>query len=138
MRTAYDALQRAIIKDFGRWFAFEWDAVVDETKAQIRQGLAYKHFSNPFLTNLSNLYIDSINGYIRGKQSGGWYFDEEYEKNIQKLKEPFVFHWWVFSSFSFDDWFELRGFHSKSDAADFLKVQKKREDSLFFAFMYRW
>ena len=60
MRTAYDALQRAIVKDFGRWYAFEWDSVVDEAKERIKQGLAYKHFSNPFLTNLSDLYIDSV------------------------------------------------------------------------------
>ncbi len=138
MRTAYDALRRAIIKDFGKWYAFEWDAVVNETKNSIKQGLANKHFSNPFLTNLSNLYIDSINGYMRGKQSGGYDFGEEYEKNLEMLKVPFIFHWWVFSSFDFDDWFELRGFRSKIDAVEFLKLQKKREDCLFYTFMYRW
>ena len=29
MRTAYDALQRAIIKDFGRWFAFDFMTMKD-------------------------------------------------------------------------------------------------------------
>ena len=136
MRTAYDALRRAVVKDFGRWYGREWSSISDEGKERVRTGIAYNHWTNPFLTNLSDLYIGS--GVIRGKQSGGWCFEEEYGENLKKLKTPMVYHWWVFSSFSFDDWFELRGFKSKTEAAEFLKKQKKREDSLFYSFLYRW
>lgn len=138
MRTAYDALRRAVVKDFGRWYRRAWGCVVEEAKERVRSGIAYNHFGNPFLTNLSDLYIDRDMGVIRGKQSGGWYFEEEYEENLKKLKTPFIFHWFVFSSFSFDDWFELRGFRSKSAAIEYYKKQKKREDYLFYTFWFRW
>ena len=138
MRTAYDALRRAVVKDFGWWYRREWPYVVEEAKERVRSGAAYHHFGHPFLTSLSDLYIDTEKGIIRGKQSGGWCFEEEYEENLKKLKVPFVFHWWVYSSFSFDDWFELVGFKYKKDAIMYYKKQKEREDCLFYTFWFRW
>ena len=142
MRTAYEALRRAVVKDFGRWYRKEWRVVTEDAKERIRQGVAYNHFGNPFLHNLSDLCIGTCpHGmcYIRGKQSGGWYFDSEYDDNLKRLKEfKLSQHYWVYSSFSFDDWFELVGFKSKQAAVKYYKKQKKREDSLFYTFWYRW
>lgn len=135
MRTAYDALRFAVIKDFGKWYSFEWPYVAEDAKERLRNGAAYQHFGNPFLTNLSDLYVGE--GVIRGKLNGGWDFGEEYENNLRKLKAPFVYHWFVYSSFSFDDWFELRGFKDKADAVAFYKKQQAREDSLFYTFWFK-
>ncbi len=58
MRTAYDALQRAIVKDFGKWYSFEWKAVSNEVKPKIQSGeLASKHWNSIFLPDLDNLCI---------------------------------------------------------------------------------
>lgn len=142
MRTAYDVLKRAVVKDFGWWYRREWDVVTEESKEKIRNGVAYNHFGNPFLTNLSDLCIGTCPGgmcYIRGKQSGGWYFDSEYEDNLKRLKEfKLGQHFWVYSSFSFDDWFEVVGFKDKKSAIEYYKKQKKREDMMFYTFWYRW
>lgn len=138
MRTAYDALRKAVVKDFGRWYAFEWPHVTEEAKERVRAGVAYNHFGNPFLTDLSDLYINKAEGVIRGKQSGGWYFESEYEENLIKLRVSFVYHWFVFCSFSFDDWFELKGFRTKAEAIAYCKKQKKREDSVFHTFWFKW
>ena len=137
MRTAYDVLRRAVIKDFGWWYATEWSAVSEEAKEKIKSGAAYSHFGNPFLTNLTRLYIGE--GVIRGDVGWGCFEEEsEYEDNIEKLKVKFVYHWFVYSSFSCDDWFELRGFRSKKEALEFYKKMKKREDAYFYTFMFKW
>ena len=138
MRTAYDALRRAVIKDFGWWYRREWPAVSEEAKERIKSGAAYSHFGNPFLTSLKTLYVGE--NVIRGTIGWGCGFEEEseYEANIEKLKVNFVFHWFVYSSFEFDYWFELRGFRSKKEAINFYKKQKKREDALFYTFWFSW
>ena len=142
MRTAYEVLQRAVVKDFGRWYRREWKTITEETKEKIRAGLAYNHWGYPFLNDLSGLCIGTFPGgkcYIRGKQSGGWCFDNEYDENMRRLKDFKIgYNHWVFCSFSFDYWFELIGFRSKKDAVEYYKKQKKREDGLFYCFMYRW
>ena len=140
MRTAYDGLRKAVVKDFGWWYRKEWNTLPEDVRERIADGVAYSHFSHPFLTSLYDLYIDRSRdvGVIRGKQTNGVFIEEEYEENLIVLRIPFVYHWCVFSSVTFGDWFELKGFRSKSAAIDFYKEQKKREDDLFYCFMYRW
>lgn len=142
MRTAYDALQRAVVKDFGKWYRKEWSTISDETKELILNGVALTHFNNPFLTNLHDLYIGTCpNGmcYIRGKLNRNWCLDSCYSDNVQRLSEfRLRQHYWVYSSFSFDDWFELVGFMDKQSALAYYKKQKHREDDLFYSFWFRW
>ena len=142
MRTAYDALRKAIVKDFGWWYRKECPTLPDDVRERIEQGSAYIFFEYPFLTNLSDLCIGTYSGgrcYIRGKQSRIWGAEDSFEENIRRLKNPqFGQHFWVFSSFSFDDWFELVGFRAKADAIRYYKKQKKREDGIFYTFWYRW
>lgn len=138
MRTAYDALRKAVVKDFGTWYRREWPTLPEDVRERIVRGVAYNHFGNPFLTNLSDLYINRTEGVIRGKQSGDWSFESEYEENLIKLRVHFPFHWFVFCSFSFDYWFELKGFRTKAEAIAYCKKQKKREDDLFYTFWYKW
>jgi hypothetical protein len=138
MRTAYDVLRRAVIKDFGWWYRTQWGCITEEVKDRIKSGAAFQHFGNPFLKNLNRLYVGEA--VIRGTIGWGCSFEEEseYEVNIEKLKVKFIYHWFVYSSFDFDYWFELRGFRSKKEAIDFYKKQKKREDDHFYTFMFKW
>lgn len=137
MRTAYDVLRRAVIKDFGWWYRREWHCTTEETREKIKAGAAFQHFGNPFLITLKTLYVGENS--IRGTIGWGCFEEEsEYEENIEKLKVPFIFHWFVYSSFSFDYWFELRGFKSKKEAIEFYKKQKKREDDIFYTFLFKW
>jgi hypothetical protein len=138
MRTAYDALRKAIVKDYGWWYKREWPTLPEDVRERIVGGVAYNHFGNPLLTNLSHQYINRAEGVIRGKQSAVWSIEPEYEKNLVKLKAFFPFHWFVFCSFSFDDWFELKGFKSKSAAIAYYKKQLKRADGIFYTFWFKW
>ena len=137
MRTAYDVLRRAVIKDFGWWYRTQWGCITEEAKERIKSGAAFQHFGNPFLKNLTGLYIgDDV---IRGDVGWGCFEEEsEYEENIEKLKVKFVYHWFVYSSFSCDDWFELRGFRSKKEAVAFYKKMRIRVDEYFYTFMFKW
>ena len=138
MRTAYDCLRTAVIKDFGKWYSHEWWAISEEGKEKVKAGTAYSHFGNPFLSALHGLFIGE--DVIRGKLGYGVFdFEDEYEENIEKLKSPFVFHWFVYSSFSFDEWVELRGFRTKKAAINFYKkVKKNRADGLFYTFWFKY
>ena len=138
MRTAYDALRTAVIKDFGKWYRHEWWLISDEGKEKVQGGIAYSHFGNPFLSILHDLYIGV--DVIRGRLGyGGFDFEDKFEENVQKLKDPFIYHWFVYSSFSFDDWFELRGFKTKKATIDFYKkVKQNREDDLFYVFWFKF
>lgn len=142
MRTAYEVLRRAVIKDFGRWYSRAWSSITEEGKESVRSGVAYNHWGYPFLNDLSNLCIGTCPDgmcYIRGKQSGGWYFESEYDDNLRRLKDfKLGQHFWIFSTIGHDDWFELVGFKDKMAAVEYYKKQKKREDSVFHTFMYRW
>jgi len=136
MRTAYDVLRRAVIKDFGKWYKKEWLKLSEEAKERVKNGVAYNHFGNPFLNVLHDLYIGE--NIVRGDLGWGLDFESEFDAIISQLKVPFIFHWFVYSSFSCDDWFELKGFRSKKEALDYYKKQKKREDNLFYTFWFKW
>lgn len=144
MRTAFDVLKRAIIKDFGKWYSFEWNVIQPEAKDKLQSNgreLAEKFWEENFLKELSDLWLGTGPGcaYINGKLSGGWYFEECYDDNLKRLKSfEMPYRYWVYSSFSFDDYFSLYGFMNKADAVRYLKKQKKREDDLFYSFMFRW
>lgn len=144
MRTAFDVLKRAIIKDFGKWYSFEWNVIQPEAKDKLKSNgreVAEKFWEENFLKELSDLWLGTGPGcaYINGKLSGGWYFEECYDDNLRRLKSfEMPYHYWVYSSFSFDDYFSLYGFMTKADAVRYLKKQKKREDDLFYSFMFRW
>ena len=136
MRTAYDVLRRAVIKDFGKWYKKEWPKLSEDAKERVKSGVAYNHFGNPYLNVLHHLYIGE--DVVRGDLGWGLDFDSEFSDLIAQLKTPFVFHWFVYSSFSCDDWFELKGFRSKKEALDYYKKQRKREDNLFYTFWFKW
>lgn len=137
MRTAYDALRRAVIKDFGKWYAFEWDKLSNPAKERLTGGIAYSHFGNPFLSVLHNLYIGK--DVIRGDLGWGLDFEDNFDDILKQLGVPFVYHWFVYSSFSCDDWFELKGFKSKAAAIDYYKkIKKNRADTIFYTFWFKW
>ena len=142
MRTAYDALRRAVVKDFGRWYRKEWSHLSGPAKKRVQSGIAYNHFGNPVLTNLSELCIGTCPGgmcYIRGKVGMICEEEEVYQDNLRRLmRTELGQHFWIYSSFSFDDWFELIGFKDKKSALRYYKKQKKREDDLFYTFWYEW
>lgn len=144
MRTAFDVLKRAIIKDFGKWYSFEWNVIQPEVKDKLKstgREVAEKFWEENFLKELSALWLGTGPGcaYINGKLSGGLDFDNCYDDNVKRLKAfEMPYHYWVYSSFSFDDYFSLYGFMNKADAVRYLKKQKKREDDLFYSFMFRW
>lgn len=143
MRSAYEALRRAIIKDFGRWYSLEWKAVAEETKPKIQSGLyAEKHWTSIFLPDLDNLCVGyRANGevFINGNLNAGEGFNRHLGANVKLLMGlKFDCHYWVFCSYSFDDNFSLRGFQTKAEAIDCWKKQKQRSDDLFYCFWYRW
>lgn len=143
MRTAYEALHRAVIKDFGKWYSFEWRAVASEIKPKIQSGfLAEKHWSSIFLPDLDNLCVGyRANGevFINGNLNAGYDFNQNMAANVRLLMDlKFDCHYWVFSSYSFDDNFSLRGFRTKSEAIKCWKSQMRRSDDLFYSFWYRW
>ena len=143
MRTAYEALHRAIIKDFGKWYSFEWKAVANEVKPRIQSGeLASKHWNSIFLPDLDNLcvgYRAFGEFFINGNLSNSADFGMTQGANIELLKSlQCSCRYWVFSSYSFDDNFSLRGFRTKSEAIECWKSQMRRADDLFYTFWYRW
>ena len=143
MRTAYEALRRAVIKDFGRWYSFEWKAVAAETKPKIQSGfLAEKHWTSIFLPDIENLCVTYLAGgevFIRGGLKGGNDFGKMQGANVHLLMNLNVdCHFWVFSSYSFDDNFSLSGFKTKAEAIKCWKAQMKKSDDLFYTFWYRW
>lgn len=137
MRTAYEALRRAVIKDIGKWYAFEWSKLSEEARERLDSGFAYSHFGNPFLNVLHNLYVGQ--DVIRGDLGWGLSFEDTFDELISQLKVPFVYHWFVYSSYSCDDWFELKGFRSKVAAIEYYKkLKKNRADDLFYTFWFKW
>lgn len=137
MRTAYDVLRRAVIKDFGKWYRKEWLKLSEEAKERVRSGVAYSHFGNPFLNVLHDLYIGE--NVVRGDLGWGLDFEDNFDALLSQLKVPFIYHWFVYSSFSCDDWFELKGFKSKSAAIDYYKkIKKNRADTIFYTFWFKW
>ena len=143
MRTAYEALRRAIIKDFGKWYSLEWKAVSEEIKPKIKSGLyAEKHWTSIFLPDIENLCVGYRPGgkfFINGNLNGGFDFGETYGASVKLLYDMKVdCKYWVFSSFCFDDNFSLQGFSTKAEAIACWKKQKKREDNIFRTFWYRW
>ena len=109
MRTAYDALRTAVIKDFGKWYRHEWWLISDEGKEKVQGGIAYSHFGNPFLSILHDLYIGV--DVIRGRLGYG----------------------------GFDLEGKLRGFKTKKATIDFYKkVKQNREDDLFYVFWFKF
>ena len=143
MRTAYDALHRAVVKNFGKWYAFQWIAVNKEMRSRIQNdNLAETFWRDIFLSQLSELWLHSgPNGEIRinGKLNGGWSFDSEYEQNIRRLEEfKAECKYWVYSSYCFNENFVLYGFRTKEEALLWWKVQKSRIDTVYSAFWFRW
>ena len=141
MRTAYDALKRAVIKDFGKWWSFEWKAINGVMKSRLyTEPLAEKYWEDNFFPMISDMWIHTgPSGELRicGKLSGGWY--DEKEENIKRLQEVKTNgRYWVFCSYSCDDNFVLYGFRTKQEALMLWKSEKKRIDEIFYTFWYRW
>ena len=139
-RTMYDALKRASIKYFGKWYSSVWDKITEETKEEIREkGMCAAQWDN-LIHIFSSLWIGigpNGNCFVNGTLSGCAY-GEEYEDNVKRLKSVAVeCKYWVYCYYCMDDNFSLRGYKEKKDAVSFLK-SRSRDDDTYCVFLFRW
>lgn len=139
MPTAYECLHKAVIKNFGKWYRFEWNSTSPKIRDKIKHhALAEEYWQNIFLRLLSNLQFSSSSDgsvLITGSLIGTPHQKDGQTENIHKLTAmTLTDRFWVYSSYDFDDRFSLCSFKTKEDAIKQLKV---KQDDLFFIFWFR-
>ena len=136
--TAYDVLKKACFKAAEEFGAGKFAMQGEEfERAIIERGVGEVYWEDRFLANIGELKIitgedESIGGNLRG----GADFGEGCERARARLKATeLTFKYWVYSAYSFDDNFFMRGFETREAAQKVYEARKEKTDDIFYCFM---